>query len=176
VVAQFYSYRSLLLFRLAREIPLPTRLGLLMARLIVSSLVIVGVNHPDVPSPLRYLELRKRDGEDVLHAHSARSPEERKTERRRERLVLKNLLALRCLPLKVLRLPAGASIHYAGTLPAGNRDEPLTCTPEGRIRGTRHVYAADGSSWNYLPAKGLTFTLMANARRVADGAVDDLQK
>jgi len=171
VVAQFYSYRSLLLFRLAREMPLTPRLSFLMARLIVTSLVIVGVNHPDVPSPDRYLELREKNGGEEFFGSYERSDEERKVQKRRERLVLRNLLALRCVPLQVLRLPAGASIHYAGTLPFRDGDEPLTCTPEGRIRGTRNVYAADGSPWNFLPAKGLTLTLMANARRVAAAAV-----
>jgi hypothetical protein len=30
------------------------------------------------------------------------------------------------------------------------------------------VYLGDGAAWNFLPAKGLSFTLMANALRIAD--------
>jgi hypothetical protein len=33
---------------------------------------------------------------------------------------------------------------------------------------------AVGSSWRFLPAKGLTLTLMANARRMAASAVREL--
>jgi choline dehydrogenase-like flavoprotein len=42
----------------------------------------------------------------------------------------------------------------------------LTCNAECRLRATRAVYVADGSPFPYLPAKGLTFTIMANANRV----------
>jgi hypothetical protein len=37
------------------------------------------------------------------------------------------------------------------------------------------VFVADASTWRFLPAKGLTLTLMANARRIARQTVRDLQ-
>jgi choline dehydrogenase-like flavoprotein len=37
---------------------------------------------------------------------------------------------------------------------------------DGVLRGIPHVYVADGSILPYLPAKGLTLTLMANADRI----------
>ena len=49
-----------------------------------------------------------------------------------------------------------------------------TTTPDGKLRNAPNVYVADGSSWRFMPAKGLTLTLMANARRVAAQAVRDL--
>ena len=60
----------------------------------------------------------------------------------------------------------GSSVHYASTLPFSTADKPLTTEPSGRLRGTRIVYIADGAAFRYLPAKGLTSTLMANANRV----------
>ena len=42
----------------------------------------------------------------------------------------------------------------------------LTCDLDGRLRASRSVYLADGSVFPWLPAKGLTFTLMAHANRV----------
>ena len=82
---------------------------------------------------------------------------------------------MHCVPLKLVRLPTGASLHYVGTLPFSEEEKPLTCSHDGRIRGTRFVHAVDGSPWRYLPAKGLTFSLMANARRVVDRVADGLQ-
>jgi hypothetical protein len=38
------------------------------------------------------------------------------------------------------------------------------------------VYVADGASWRWLPGKALTLSLMANARRVALGALEDLAR
>jgi len=169
LVTNLFSYRSLLLFKLVAQIPLPPRLGLLAARLLVTSLVIAGIHHPDTPSPLRYVELKRRGSHsDELEAECQWSAEEVRTRRRRERQLAKRFLLLRCVPIGVVRPAHGASLHYAGTLPYDDRDRPLTCTPEGRLRGTRMVYVADGSPWRYLPAKGLTLTLMANARRVGE--------
>ena len=176
VVVQFYSYRSLLLFRLVKEMPLPPALALALARLMVTSFFVVGINHPDRPSSQRYLELRKGpSSKDMLFAHSEHSSDEISVQRRRERRISRLLFSLGCVPLRFVRLLTGASIHYVGTLPFSDEEKPLTCSPDGRIRGTRFVHAADGSPWRFLPAKGLTFSLMANARRVADGVADELQ-
>jgi hypothetical protein len=42
----------------------------------------------------------------------------------------------------------------------------LTCTPDCRSKDLHNLYFADGVSFPFLPAKNLTFTLMANAIRV----------
>jgi choline dehydrogenase-like flavoprotein len=44
---------------------------------------------------------------------------------------------------------------------------PLTCSPDCRSHDVENLYFADGTSFPYLPAKNLTFTLMADATRVA---------
>ena len=62
----------------------------------------------------------------------------------------------------------GASVHYSGTLPMQADTEPFTSTAEGRVRPFENLYAVDGSGFPSLPAKNLTFTLMANAVRIAD--------
>ena len=74
-----------------------------------------------------------------------------------------------CLPRRRVFPGHGSSLHDAGQFPATEEERPLTTTPSGRLRGTRSVYLADGSVLAYLPAKGLTFTLMANADRIGSG-------
>ena len=175
VVANCFSYRSLLLFKLVREFPLPPALGLQLARLLVTALLVVGVHHPDAPSPDRYLELRESADGDRLFARIDRTADELRTQHARERQLLRHLLTLRCLPLRVLRLATGASIHYAGTLPFVDDGAPLRCRLDGLLHPTSAVYVADSAPWTFLPAKGLTFTLMANARRVADAVVASLE-
>ena len=177
VVATCYSYRSLLLFKLVRQMPLPPTLGLQLTRLIATSLVVVGIHHPDSPSPNRYLELRATGVDrDELRARADRSHTELREQRQLEHQILRHLLTLRCLPLRVIRLPAGASIHYAGTLPFAEDDIPLSCALDGRLRPTASVHVADSAPWRFLPAKGLTFTLMANARRIADAVTASLER
>jgi choline dehydrogenase-like flavoprotein len=65
-------------------------------------------------------------------------------------------------------LPRGSSVHYAGTLPMRREPRAFTCTGECRSHDFRNLYFADGVSFPFLPAKNLTFTLMANAVRVAE--------
>ena len=47
-----------------------------------------------------------------------------------------------------------------------DEDKPLTCDFQCKLKGTNSVYIADGAAFPYLSAKGLTFTVMANANRV----------
>lgn len=65
--------------------------------------------------------------------------------------------------------PMGASVHYAGTLPMSAERRPLTCSPSGESRDFSNLYFVDGTGFPALPSKNLTFTLMANAARVAAG-------
>ena len=64
--------------------------------------------------------------------------------------------------------PAGSSSRYAGTLPMQTRSSPLTVSPQGRSHDFSNLYIVDGSVIPALPAKNITFTLMANAARIAD--------
>ena len=66
--------------------------------------------------------------------------------------------------------PMGASVHYSGTLPMSDREEPLTTSRDGRSHDFENLYLVDGTTFPFLPAKNLTFTLMANAARIADHA------
>ena len=63
--------------------------------------------------------------------------------------------------------PMGSSIHYGGTLPMQESPGPYQLYPDGRLHGTRAIYVADGACFPRLPAKNLTFTIMANAMRIA---------
>jgi choline dehydrogenase-like flavoprotein len=64
--------------------------------------------------------------------------------------------------------PMGASVHYAGTLPMSVEDKPFTVTPGCRSRDVENLFVVDGSTFPFLPAKNITFSLMANAVRVAE--------
>lgn len=173
VVASLFTYRSLHLFRLARELPLPPAAAMLAARLVATSLLLVGVHQSDRGGETRFLELLPGDERTVLRVGWSRDGDEALRVRRGERAVVGALLRLGCLPLGIRRPLPGASIHYAGTLPMTAEGPPLTCDADGRLRPTRRVFVADGSTWRFLPAKSPTLSFMANARRVAAAAVRD---
>jgi len=76
-------------------------------------------------------------------------------------------------PIKRIDPGAGSSIHYGGSLPFSSNDSVGKSYKSGRLYGTSNVYTVDGSSFKYLPAKGITFSIMANADRVAKHLIDN---
>jgi choline dehydrogenase-like flavoprotein len=64
--------------------------------------------------------------------------------------------------------PMGASVHYSGTLPMSKEAKPHTLSEDCKSHDFDNLYVVDGAAFPYLPSKNLTFSLMANAARVAD--------
>lgn len=168
VNAQLYSYRSLLTFKLMKESPLPFRESLQLMRMLMPLFGILGIHHEDRPSPTKFLRLARESGhgDDRLEIRYEPSADEIATQVRNEKAMLKFFRKLGCWPLKLIRPGHGSSIHYGGSFPMAASGKPLTTSREGLLSGTSHVYLADGSVLPHLPAKGLTFTLTANANRI----------
>ena len=168
VQAQFFSYRSLLGFRLLKDLPIGYREGLKALRLLMPLLGVLVIQHEDHPTARKFCMLHRGQGDepDRLNIHYALSDQEERSCRAQERRLLRFFRMLGCCPIKLVRPGHGASIHYAGTFPMGRGGDELSCDADGRLVGTRAVFLVDGSVFPYLPAKGLTFTMMANADRV----------
>lgn len=69
----------------------------------------------------------------------------------------------------------GMSIHYGGSLPM--KVEPqyrYETFSNGRLNGSKHVYIGDSANFSSLPAKNLTFTIMANSMRIAEGVKKEI--
>lgn len=174
-VASMYSYQSLLLFRLIRQVPF---LNLADARTLLQyfapGLVIMGVHHPDHASASKFVRLAnaKTPTGDKLNVSFQLSDDQKAIINERERKFVKIAHKLGVYPVKRVDPGMGASIHYAGTVPFSEQDKPLTLSQSGRLHGTKRVYIADSSGFNYLPARGLTFSLMANAHITAQKALN----
>lgn len=175
VTAAFYSYSSLMHFRLVREMPLPPATGLLLSRVLMNALTIVGIHHPESAGNGKWVRLR---ADEALEADYRLDAAERAAVAADVRGALSVLRALRCIPLSTIATPPGSSIHYAGTIPLRrDGDNPaITCEENGKLSGSARVYVADSSTWRYLPAKGPTLTMMANGRRVARAAARELSR
>jgi hypothetical protein len=173
-MAALFSYRSLLLFKLMKETPVNYSDARIIMQYLQSAFIIAGINHPEKPSSGKFIRMRPSSESltgDALSGQYALSDAERAANARREDEFKWALRALGCQPLRTLQVPHGGSIHYAGTLPFDSSGKPFTLDRRGRLSGTRAVYVADGSGFRYLPAKGITFTLMANAHCVASEAL-----
>ncbi|MFN2399241.1 MAG: GMC oxidoreductase [Gemmatimonadaceae bacterium] len=86
--------------------------------------------------------------------------------------VKKALRALRCIPAPGMThvRPKGASVHYAGTIPMGPGNATATADTDCRSNDFQNLLFVDGTTFPFLPAKNITFSLMANAVRVARAA------
>jgi choline dehydrogenase-like flavoprotein len=138
------------------------------------AIVIAGVHHPESYSGSKFLELVPSESSptgDMLNIEYNLSPEETRTNKKREARLKSALRKLGCFPLKTIETPMGGSIHYSGTLPFDQTGKPFTLNSNGKLSGTKNVFVADGSGFAFLPAKGLTLSLMANAHLVAEHIV-----
>ncbi len=173
--AMLYTYRSLLLFRLANQLPINYADAIRLLAYGSSSLVIAGIHHAEHPSAQKYIRRipdASRATADVLQATYTLNAAERARHRQHERRIASILLRLGCIPMYRIDPGHGSSIHYGGTLPFDPTGAPYTLAHDGRLSGTRHIYIADGSGFRYLPPKGPTFTLMANAHVVATHVIN----
>jgi hypothetical protein len=169
-----FSYRSLLLFKLIKETPLNFADSRIIMQYLQSSFTIAGMHHPERPSASKFIRMEKNEHSftgDILTGQYILSEKEKNINLQREQKIKSVLKSLGCLPLKTVHTPEGGSIHYAGTLPFNTNGEKFGLYPDGKLAGTKNVFVADGSGFNYLPAKGLTFTLMANAYNVAKNSL-----
>ena len=141
-----------------------------------SAFVIAGIHHPDSYSENKKLWLEKSPESktgDLLHIDFNYSTEDKNKHLKREKVIRKALKKMGVYPIKRIDPGAGSSIHYGGSLPFSTKDEPGKSHESGRLYGTSNVYSVDGSSFRYLPAKGITFSIMANAHRVSKQLIDN---
>ena len=163
------TLKSALIHPIAQSVPFDLRTALDLTRNSHAALGLLNLNFHDTRRAENRLVLEREGDLSRMVLHYA--PEA--LEARRIKSVLKRvkraLSLLRCFvpPGMTHVRPMGASVHYAGTLPMAREGGALTSTPNGQSRAFKNLWLADGSTFPFLPAKNLTFTLMANASRIA---------
>jgi choline dehydrogenase-like flavoprotein len=154
------------------SLPIDLGTGVRFFRNVRAALGIVNVNLHDTRRPDNYvtLEAGPDSGQTRLVIHYSPTSDEPVRLKRVLSRVRRALWKLGCVipPGMVHVRPMGSSVHYSGTLPMSTRPAEFTVSPECRSHDFPNLFLADGSTFPFLPAKNLTFTLMANARRVAD--------
>ena len=170
VHGQITTLKTALMHPIVQQLPFDLRSSLLISRTTHAALGVVNVNLHDTRRETNWVELD--DAADRPRLRIRYQPDQAESARLTAALsrVGKALWQLGCiLPPGMQHVrPMGASVHYAGTLPMtvthGGR---WTTDAHGRSRAFPNVMVADGATFPFLPAKNLTFTLMANASRIA---------
>jgi choline dehydrogenase-like flavoprotein len=142
------------------SLPLSARANLVWAKYMAPAMGLLMLFYPGKQSPESYVRLR-RTGE--LEVQFAPEPPHQ-VERRLIGLLRK--MGYVTHPSLIQRPGSGAGLHYAGTLPMRANPGRYETDAEGLLAGTKHVYIVDGACFSRLPAKNLTFTIMANALRI----------
>jgi choline dehydrogenase-like flavoprotein len=171
---QITTLKSAMVHPIISGLPLDLRSSIMLFKKLRSSLGIVNINLHDT---------RRENNSITLDAHPASgrakvvityTPDEKEAERIKRviKRVKQCLRKLGCvIPPGMTHLrPMGASVHYAGTIPMSTQPAPYTASAYCRSHDFDNLYIVDGSTFPFLPAKNLTFTLMANAVRVAEHA------
>jgi choline dehydrogenase-like flavoprotein len=168
---QITTLKAAAVHPIVQSLPLDLRSALDAFRGIRAGLGIANVNLCDRRREASRLTIEPVPGTDrtTLVLEYADDPAEPARLAQALRQVRRALRSLGCLvpPGMTRILPKGASVHYAGTLPMSREAGEYTCDPLGRAHGFPNLIVADGAGFPFLPAKNLTFTLMANAVRLA---------
>jgi choline dehydrogenase-like flavoprotein len=169
VVGMLYGVEGILRSDLLFQFPLAARGCLAAAKYVLPAMAVLQVFYPDDPDPSNTLRLDANG--DLLIDYVPRAPGVV------ERHLLKVLkrAGLRGSPRHIREGRPGSSVHYAGSLPM--RERPVRkyeTDRNGLLFGKRRVHVADAATFPRLPAKNLTFTIMANAIRIGDAVRKEL--
>jgi choline dehydrogenase-like flavoprotein len=170
VHAQITTLKTALLHPIIQRLPFDLGTSTFMTRAVHAALGLLNVNFRDTRRDGNYVELADEDGRQRLHLHYQPDPGESDRIHDAMRKVKRTLRRLGCIvpPGMAHQRPMGASVHYAGLLPMTREARPFTTTPDGQSRDFENLYLVDGITFPFLPAKNITFTLMANAVRMGE--------
>jgi choline dehydrogenase-like flavoprotein len=172
VHGQITTLKSTLVHPIIQSMPLDLRTATFVFRNLHASMGVVNLSFPDRRRDTNYvtLEAEPGSGRSKLVIEYAPVATERTLVKTVVRRLKKLLWALGCVvpPGMVHMRPMGASVHYAGTLPMSTIPRPHTTSKYCQSHGFENLYVVDGAAIPFLPAKNLTFSLMANAVRVAE--------
>jgi len=166
------TLKTAMIHPLLQKFPFDLRTSLQVFRNVHAALGVVNLNFHDTRRQGNYISLESAaDGVRSKLVVKYVPPED---EARRVARILKRLKRvlwkLGCVvpPGMTYVRPMGASVHYAGTLPMSEEKIARTVSRDCRSHDFSNLYIADGSTYPFLPAKNITFTLMANASRIAE--------
>jgi hypothetical protein len=171
VHGQITCLTTALVHPIVQKIPLDLRTAIGFFRSTRSGLGILNLNFADTRRRDNIITLDEDNNGQIslvieYTAHSGEKKEMRQAFNRAKKALLK----LGCIvPPGTFRVRAkGESVHYAGTMPMSKIRGKYTTSEFCQSHYFENLFIVDGSTFPFLPAKNITFTLMANAVRVAE--------
>ena len=162
IIGMIYGVEGLPRSDMLFDFPFSISGSIAAAKYLLPAMAIMQVYHPSDPQEGNTLKINEQ-GSMIIQFN-------RSEFRSIEHHLLKVFRRIGYLSASFLIQPSepGLSNHYAGPLPMrANPQRPYETDRNGLLFGKRHVYIGDSASFPRLPAKNLTFTIMANAMRIA---------
>ncbi len=155
---------------IVQSLPLDTKTAAHVFRTLRSGIAVANFNYADTRRAGNFLTLVE-DGSEwpALMARYRAAPGEAEEIRDTMKTIGRFFSALGApfVPGMTHVRPAGSGVHYGGTLPMSATRKEWAVSPTGQSYDYANLIVADGASFPFMPAKNLTFTLMANATRIA---------
>lgn len=172
VHGQVTTLKSALIHPIIQSIPFDLKNSVYIFRNLHSALGLINLNFHDYRRDDNYVCLCSNDNryKPTLSINYVPNGAEPLLLNKIIKTIKKVFLKLGCvvLPGMVHIRPMGASVHYSGTIPMSTKRSPYTTSKDCQSHDFNNLYFVDGTTFPFLPAKNLTFTLMANAIRVAE--------
>jgi choline dehydrogenase-like flavoprotein len=169
---QITTLKTAMVHPVIQNEPVDLRTAAFIFRNVRAGLGVVNLNLPDQRRKTNYVtvETDPNSRRDKLMIHYTPEKDYVKVINKAVKTVKGFLWGLRSIvpPGMVQIRPMGASVHYSGTIPMSSKKEPLTVSKYCQSSEFPNLYIIDGTTIPRLPAKNITFTLMANAVRVAE--------
>jgi len=169
---QIYTYNELYVDAFRHMLgPLYRPLLPALKQIISRMMIVQGYLHSDL-SPQIALTLRKSnsDGPATLHAERiVGAVDPKNTVRRVIRKLRQARTYLRAIPVGTMlqMAPSGRGFHSGGTFPMRTEPAELESDRFGRPHGFKRIHVVDSSVFPSIPATTITFSVMANAHRIA---------
>lgn len=162
LVGMIYNLDGMARSGLLFDLPVPASAALEAMRLVTPALMALQIYYPQAPGNNR-LWIDPAGAVHFTYAHTH--------DYRVEKRVISALRRIGFFATAALsRLAApGDSIHYGGCIPMRESPHHRYETDRfGKLLGTENVYVGDAAGFPFLPAKNLTYTIMANACRIGE--------
>lgn len=162
---------------LMAELPFAFRSNISAVKYLGGAMGMLQVFFPDKMCSDNYLQLQHTGGLTINHKIVNRKKYLDRHENYTVRPFLNMLRSMNYVACSSLcKFPvAGSSIHYAGSLPMRQDVQHSYETDrDGKLSKTRSIYIIDAANFPYLPSKNHSFTMMANAMRIADKAKNNI--
>jgi choline dehydrogenase-like flavoprotein len=166
------TLKTALIHPVVQKFPLDLKTALFMFRNMHSSLGVLNMNFHDTRREDNFitLEVDKKSSRSDLKIEYTPVQGEANRIKQSIKKATKALQKLGCIapPPMIHIRPMGASVHYAGTIPMRTKKTEFSVSENCQSYDFDNLYIVDGTTYPFLPSKNLTFTLMANAVRVAE--------